>query len=546
MNVRQALFLLLVLPAFQLSAQKNMILLGRLPFPQGSSALWGYTAADGGEWVIMGTKTGTAIVDIRNPYDPKQKFFIPGTNTTWREAKTYRHYAYVSIDGTANGRPDNGILIVNLQFLPDSIKYYYWKGDSTYQFERSHTLVVEEDKGYLYINGHSTPGTKRGTLICDIKTDPYEPAIIGMYNEDYVHDCYIRNDTMWTAEIYSGYCAVVDITDRTNPQLLTKFQTPMREAHNTWLSDDGKTLYTTDEKRFASVGVYNVEDIFDIEMINQYQKVPGAAVIPHNVRVLDDYLIISYYADGVVIADATDPENVITVGNYDTAPGFSGGTFNGCWEAYPYFPSGLIAASDIEKGLHIIEPEYIRGCYLHGEARDYFTDQPIHQVSVNIAVTADTNSTRLASTKSKNDGTIKTGVADAGEYAVWAYKQGYYLNMKPGNIFNNGDTTHIVFYMIADSVDTTALSVNTSTFTPLEVYPSITSSTVNVVLPQNIGQAGQGGILFNVRGQVIRSWNSLPQNTSFTVDLSAYPAGKYWLNIIDHTGKRYIATMMKQ
>jgi choice-of-anchor B domain-containing protein len=546
MNLCRALFLLLILPAFQLLAQKNMTLLGRLPFPQGSSALWGYTAPDGGEWVIMGTKTGTSIVDISNPYNPKQKFFIPGTNTTWREAKTYRHYAYVSIDGTANGRPDNGILIVNLQYLPDSINYYYWKGDSNYQFERSHTLVVEEDKGYLYINGHSTPGTKKGTLICDIITNPFVPAIIGMYNEDYVHDCYIRNDTMWTAEIYSGYCAVVDIKDRTNPKLLTKFLTPMREAHNTWLSDDGKTLYTTDEKRFATVGVYNVEDIFDIELINQYQKVPGAAVIPHNVRVLNDFLVIAYYADGVVIADATDPENIITVGNYDTAPGFSGGTFNGCWEVYPFFPSGLIAASDIEKGLHIIEPEYIRGCYLHGEARDYFTDQPIHQVSVHIAVTADTNSTRLASTKSKNDGTIKTGVADAGEFAVWAFKQGYYLNMKPGNTFNNGDTTHIVFYMIADSVDTTALSVNTPNFTPLEVYPSITSSTAKVVLPQNIGQAGNGGVLFNARGQVIKSWNSLPQNTPFTVDLSTYPAGKYWLNIIDHTGTRYIATIMKQ
>lgn len=537
-----AFFLAIVLLNHFAAAQKNMSLLSRLAFPQGSSSLWGYTHEDGTEWVIMGTKTGTAIVDISNPYDPKQKFFIPGTNTTWREAKTYGHYAYVSIDGTANGRPDNGILIINLKHLPDSIKYYFWKGNDTYRFERSHTLFVEGN--YLYINGHSTPGTKRGTLICDLSNDPWVPEIIGIYDADYVHDCYVRNDTMWTAEIYTGYCAVVDITDRTSPRLLTKFLSPMREAHNTWLSDDGKTLYTTDEKRFATIGVYNVEDVLDIELITEWQNKPGTPVVPHNVRVLNDFLVIAYYADGVVIADATDPENIIMTGFYDTSPGFSGGSFNGCWEAYPFFPSGLIAASDIERGLHILQPEYTRACYLHGVAKDYFTGEPIAQVRIQMAAIPDTNSVPLASARSRTDGTFKSGIADAGEYAVWAFKQGYYLNMQPGQVFENGDTTYIEFLMIADSVDTTALSVNIPAYIPLQAWPTVTRAKVWLDIPGSGGNLS--GSLINATGQVVKTVRNLSAGTRMELDLSPFPAGIYRIILVDGKGMFYLASIARQ
>lgn len=52
---------------------------------------------------------------------------------------------------------------------------------------------------------------------------------------------------------------------------------------------------------------------------------------------------MSYYTDGIVIADAKNPEIIVKVGNYDTYPQGSGPDFNGCWEVYPYFPLVILS-----------------------------------------------------------------------------------------------------------------------------------------------------------------------------------------------------------
>jgi len=536
------LFFLASLLSITALCQKNISFLGQIDYTPKGSSLWGYTAPDGHEWVLMGTATGTSVVDIANPSNPKQKFFVAGSNTSWREMKTYGEYGYVSLDGTPDGRQDNGILILNLKYLPDSLPRYYWKGDATHKLENSHTLTIAD--GYLYINGHDVPGTNRGVVICDIFTTPDTPRIVGLYNDDYVHDCFVRNDTMWTAEVYTGYCSVVDISDKSAPQKLTTFQTPFKFTHNTWLSDDSKTLYTTDEKSFATVGVYDVSDIFDINLVAQFQSTPGTAVIPHNVRVLNDFLVIAYYTDGVIIADAQDPENIIKTGYYDTSPTFSGGTFNGCWEAYPYFNSGIIAASDLEKGLILLRPDYIRACYLHGIAKDYFTGEPLANVRINISTGPDTSSTRLATTRSKDNGTFKTGVADAGNYTAWAYLPGYYPVIKTGQNFSHGDTTYIEFRMIADSIDTIGLSIGVNPVISLHIFPTITRGNIIIELPENT--ASLTGILYDITGKAIRPVNLSGSSLTQSLFVRDLPTGRYTLLLKDIRGKFYSASFIRQ
>ena len=80
-------------------------------------------------------------------------------------------------------------------------------------------------------------------------------------------------------------------------------------------------------------------------------------VIPHNTHVFGDYLVTSYYTSGVTIIDASDPFNLIEVAYYDTSPS-SGGSFDGCWGAYPYLPSGLILATDQQEGLFVLHTPY--------------------------------------------------------------------------------------------------------------------------------------------------------------------------------------------
>ena len=43
------------------------------------------------------------------------------------------------------------------------------------------------------------------------------------------------------------------------------------------------------------------------------------------------------------------------IGFFDTYPADDNTEFNGVWNVYPYFPSGNIILSDIEKGLFVVK-----------------------------------------------------------------------------------------------------------------------------------------------------------------------------------------------
>jgi hypothetical protein len=72
----------------------------------------------------------------------------------------------------------------------------------------------------------------------------------------------------------------------------------------------------------------------------------------HNVFVLGDYAHISYYKDGYVVLDISDPTSPQLVGQYDTYTGADGG-YDGAWGVYPYLPSGNVIVSDMSTGLYI-------------------------------------------------------------------------------------------------------------------------------------------------------------------------------------------------
>ena len=73
--------------------------------------------------------------------------------------------------------------------------------------------------------------------------------------------------------------------------------------------------------------------------------------------VLNDYLVTSYYVDGITIHDARHPHNLIEIAAYDTYPGQTP-TTDGSWGVYPYLPSGVVLASDRTEGLFVLQPSY--------------------------------------------------------------------------------------------------------------------------------------------------------------------------------------------
>jgi choice-of-anchor B domain-containing protein len=398
------LFILLTLSLFS-QDKLNIEKIGHLSYDRGLNDVWGYTDASGTEYALVGLDSGISVVDISTPSNPVEKIRIDGPLTVWRDLKTWGHYAYVTHDIIANENvlTDQGLVIIDL----DSLVNPYYKElrievdlDTIVDTLRSaHNLYIDES-GICYVFGSNV--AKGGALLLDVATDPWNPEYLGIFNDFYLHDGMARGDTLWGAAIYRGFFAAVDVSDRANPQVIGTGFTPSLFTHNCWISDDGKSLYTTDERTDAYVASYDVSNLTSgVQALDRIQRLPGTEVIPHNVHVYKDWLVTSYYTTGVHIVNAKRPELLVEVGYYDTYPQDNGANFRGNWGAYPYFPSGLIAASDRDNGLFILQPDYKDVAYADFQVSDSLTGKLLFNTELYFSNENDTLLTDLSAEATK-------------------------------------------------------------------------------------------------------------------------------------------------
>jgi choice-of-anchor B domain-containing protein len=404
----------LALPAL---ARSNMSLLGQRSYADDLNDIWGYV--DGStEYALVGTTDGTSIVDVSNPASPVEVQFVDGVNSIWRDLKTWGQYAY------ATNESGGGLQIIDLSGLPSAAPSSNWfggtlPGGGSLSFSTAHNVFVDEN-GVGYIIGANYGSG--GAIMVDLAANPTNPPILGVYNANYCHDIYVRNDVMYTAEIYTGRFGIVDISNKANPVVLATQSTPNTFTHNVWLSDDGNTLYTTDETNGAGVAAYDISDITDINFLDiVYSSQSGA--VPHNTFVNGDYLVTSHYKDGVTIIDASNPASMVETGYYDTSP-FSGGGFDGCWGVYPYLPSGNIIASDQQEGLFILSANYSPASTLSGTVTDASTGAPLFGANVSII--------GVGSTTTNLFGQYSLSVPGSGSYDVQFAASGYSPSLVSG------------------------------------------------------------------------------------------------------------------
>ncbi|OWY22929.1 choice-of-anchor B family protein [Sphingobacteriales bacterium UPWRP_1] len=434
-----AFLLLLHVSPFLLGQSTPMDSLGNVFYPAGLSSLWGYTDAQGREYALVGAVDGLSIVDISQPDNPQELFFLPQPSGFWREIKTWQHYAYVA------NETDGGIFIVDLGQLPDTVYTANYTADGL--IKTSHTLWIDEF-GYAYISGYNNmdgtiPVNNRGVAILDLNVNPMSPTLVNTYTTQYVHDVYVRNNIMYACEIYVGQFTVVDVSDKNNLTVLAHQSTPSLFTHNCWLSDNGQFLFTTDEKNNASVTAYDITDLSDIKEVGRYKSHPGSNSMPHNVHVLNDFLVISYYRDGVRIVDAHEPDILVETEYFDTTP-LAGPGSQGCWGVYQLFPSGNVIASDRQLGLFIMQPQYKRAAYLRGFALDEVSGLPLPDVSVQITGTG------IAAT-SDFTGNFKAGLPSGGLYTLQFSKYGYETITYSDVFFTAGETLELNVTLIPEA-----------------------------------------------------------------------------------------------
>ncbi len=419
--------ILLTLGHFASAQNYNMQLRSSLTFPgQTLANICGYWQ-DGREYALVGGSKGLIIVDITAPESPQTLIQIPGPDNLWKEIKVYKNYAYVTSEG------GQGVQIVNLKNLPNTnLEVTNYKGSGTIEgrLNRIHALHIDVTKGYLYTYGSSDlsqgggSGPGNGAVVHDLNKDPFNPSFVGYFQNPtlgYVHDGYADNDTLYAAHINNGFLSIVDFKDKNNPKLLGQIVTPAAFTHNSWITKNRKTILTTDERTASFVTAYDVSDPFNIKELDRIATGDGNSSIGHNTHVIDDWTVTSWYTDGLNIVDAHRPQNLIQVGYYDTWPQGTGASFDGCWGAFPYFPSGTIIASNIEPAeLFVLTPKYQRACYLEGKITNGCTGLPMAGAEVRIKSTD-----HKPFDITKGDGSFKTGQLTPGKYDVVISKAGF-------------------------------------------------------------------------------------------------------------------------
>jgi choice-of-anchor B domain-containing protein len=477
----------------------------------------GYVDSTGREYALVGCQTGLSIVDVTNPVAPVQKILIPGTNSFWREVKVWGKYAYVTTEGGTLG-----LQIINLGKLPGTITtadYKYWKGNGAIlnMISRLHSLHI--DNGYAYLNGVNGGGLNGGACLIVSLADPWNPNYMGNTaltfagNQRYVHDCFVRNDTLWGAHINAGFFSIINVSNKSNPSLIGTgtVTTPGAFTHNAWLNTSGvRTLFTTDEVSGSYMTAYDVSNPSNITEIDRVQLTPGSGSIVHNTHIKNNYAIVSWYKDGIAIIDVSRPDNMIVTGSYDTYTQGSGNGFNGCWGVYPYLPSGNIVASDINNGLFVLTPTYVRGCYLEGTITDTCSGVVIPNATVTI-------NTVNISKQGKLTGIYKTGTAIPGTYSVTFSKAGYI-----SKTVNNVTLTNGVL---------TSLNVKLKPINAVAISSAlITNTTCNGSLNGSVNVTAAGG-------GTPYQW--LWSNGNTTEDLSSVGAGLYSVTVTDAAGCKF-------
>ena len=239
------------------------------------------------------------------------------------------------------------------------------------EFGKAHNIVINEDSGYAYIVGANRSSTYFGGPIFINIQDPKNPVSEGGFGEGgYSHDAqvvtYSGPDNDYTGkEILIGSneneVVIADVTDKANPTIISSISySNVWFAHQGWFSKDMKYFILGDELDEFRAGGNTRTIVFDFTDLDNpafhFDYFGTSAAIDHNGYVNNNTYYFASYRAGVRMLDISQigSGTFTEVGFFDTYPADNASEFNGAWNIYPYFESGNIIVSDIERGLFII------------------------------------------------------------------------------------------------------------------------------------------------------------------------------------------------
>ena len=323
---------------------------------------WGYVSPSGREYALIGDSNGTSFVEVTNPAAPVIIEKIAGPVSLWRDVKTYGTHAYMVSEG------GSGIQVVSMANIDLGIVTLVNTVD-TDGTSATHNVAINTESGYLYRVG----GGDNGLRIYDLNASPTNPPYVGAWTSKYVHD--VQVVTYPASSPYAGrevaFCcsgfnggfnetglSIVDVTNKSNIFIIGEVQHSNNNySHQGWLTEDYQYFYLNDELDEQNTGSLTTTRILDVSNIANPIQVgtctSGSTSIDHNLYIKGDTMYQANYRSGLRIFDISDRLNPSQIAWFDTYPGSESASFNGIWSSYPYFPSGTIIGSDLERGLFV-------------------------------------------------------------------------------------------------------------------------------------------------------------------------------------------------
>lgn len=353
-------------------------LIAHLPLSDfGSNAAndnWGWTDPETGiEYVLSGLDDGTAFISLENPEAPIYLGKLPSATgvSPWRDIKVYKNYAYIVSEAW-----DHGLQVFDLTRLRGKSAPEVYEEDTHLRsfFWEAHNIAINEETAFAVILGSNL--YHGGPVFIDL-SDPLNPTHIGGYEAGgYTHDAQIVSyrgpdekfqgrELLFAANSHHGKdnnLMILDITDKSNPELIQNITYEnMGFTHQGYLTEDQRYFLLGDELDELNYDLNTTTQIFDLTDLSSPKlhltyrgQTPS---IDHNGYTKGDFFYLASYTAGLRVIDlgGLDQKKIEEVGFFDTHPSHDDPSYNGAWNVYPFFKSGIIAINDIDSGLFLVK-----------------------------------------------------------------------------------------------------------------------------------------------------------------------------------------------
>jgi len=350
--------------------------------------LWGWTDPEtGSEYIIFGHSTGVSFIDITDPenaaYLGQLPSRIPNPNPNkssdhdWTDIKVYANHAYIISEAEGSGLQVFDLTQLRGLDAGNRIFTAVFEHDG---FGHAHNLAINTDSGYAYVVGSFDCSVGPGGMIVFELSNPQLPVYTGCFFQDtYTHDtqcvnyhgpdrdhrnaeiCFNSNPDYYFDDVNINNIAIVDVTDKSSPVEINRIQYPSpRYAHQGWLTEDHRYFMFNDESDEWYYALNTRTLIFNVEDLDNPVFVGGhigeTRAIDHNLYVHNGLVYEANYTSGLSVLSTENiaDGNLTEIGFFDVYPENNQRSYIGAWSVYPFFASGSIAVSSIDRGLFVL------------------------------------------------------------------------------------------------------------------------------------------------------------------------------------------------